>query len=69
MTTSAPAKGMKIRLTSVAPVSVQFLGRTGRVLSVLPNAVMLDIDGHGAALVHRAWGTKRNPGDLAYDVL
>lgn len=69
MTHIEVAKNMRIKLTAVAPVSAQFLGRTGTVVTVLPNAVMLDIEGHGAALVHRAWGTKRNPGDLAFDVL
>jgi len=63
------ARGMKIRLTSVAPVSAQFLGRTAAVVNVLGNSVVLNVDGHGAAIVHRAWGTKRNPGDLAFDVL
>lgn len=62
-------KNMRIRLTSVAPASAAFLGRTATVVNVLPNAVVLNVDGHGGAIVHRAWGTKRNPGDLAFDVL
>lgn len=62
-------KGIRVRLTNVAPVSAQFLGRTGTVANVLPNAVVLVIDGHGGAIVHRGWGTKRNPGNLTFDVL
>ena len=62
-------KGMRVKLTSVAPVSAQFLGRTGTVVNVLPNAIVMNVDGHGGAIIHRAWGTKRNPGDLAFDVL
>lgn len=62
-------KNMRIRLTDVAPVSAQFLGRTATVVNVLGNSVILNVDGHGGAIVHRGWGTKRNPGELAFDVL
>jgi hypothetical protein len=55
---------MKVRITEAAPVNVRFIGRTGTVTNVLPNAVVISVDGHGPAILHRTWGTKRNPGTL-----
>lgn len=54
--TSKPQQGRTIRLTRTAPVSAHFIGRTATVTRVLGNAVMLDVEGHGAALVHLSWG-------------
>lgn len=65
----AITKGMRVRFTSVAPVSEQLNGCVGTIVNVLPNAVVAVIDGHGGAILHRGWGTKRNPGNLAFDVL
>ncbi len=60
--------GIKIVIRDAAPVSAQFIGRTVTVKRVLGNAVSVDFEGKGS-LLHLTWGTKRNPGNLAYDVL
>lgn len=54
----------KVRIDTAAPVSAQFIGRTGVVKSQLGNAVVIDIDDHGPVILHKGWGTKRNPGNL-----
>lgn len=54
----------KVRIDTAAPVSAKFIGCTGTVISRLGNAVVMEIDGHGRAILPMAWGTKRNPGDL-----
>lgn len=64
-----PQVGQKIRITRTAPASAQFVGRTGTVKRVMGNAIMIDIEGHGGALIHLRWGTKVNPGDLGFEVL
>lgn len=66
---NTPQQGQGIRLTRTAPVSAQFIGRTGTVQRVMGNAILIDIDGHGGAFVHLTWGTKRNPGILGFEVL
>lgn len=62
-------RGMQIQLTEVAPVSAKFLGCTATVLNVLPNAVVLNVAGHGAAIVHREWGLKPNGGSLGFKLI
>jgi len=64
-----PQPGQRIRLTELAPVSRQFLGSAATVVRVLGNSVILNVEGHGAAIVHRGWGTKRNPGDLKFEIV
>lgn len=54
----------KVRIDTAAPVSARFIGCTGRVISRLGNAVIMEIDGHGRAILHQGWGTRRNPGNL-----
>lgn len=63
-----PQQGQRIRLTRTAPVSAQFTGSAGTVTRVLGNAVLIEIEGHGAAFVHLAWGTRKNPGNLGFEV-
>jgi hypothetical protein len=67
--TSKPQQNQRIRLTETAPVSAQFIGCVGTVTQVLGNAILIDIEGHGGAFVHLGWGTKKNPGELGFEVL
>jgi hypothetical protein len=62
--TSTPKAGQTIRLTSVAPVSAAHLGEVVTVKAVLPNAIVTD-----GGIFHLRWGTKRNPGDLGFEVV
>lgn len=62
--TNSPRIGQTIRLTNVAPVSAASLGRTVTVKAVLPNAIITD-----CGIFHLGWGTKRNPGDLGFEVV
>jgi hypothetical protein len=66
--TSKPSAGQKIRITRTAPVGAQFVGRTGTVQRVMGNAILIDIDGHGAAFIHLAWG-KGADEKLGFEVL
>lgn len=65
-TTSTPVKGQTITLTRTAPVSAPFIGRTGTVTRVMPNAIFLNVEGHGPAIVHLAWGTKSDRQTLGW---
>ncbi len=67
MTKTNPQVGSRIELVETAPVSAQFVGRTGTVKSVLGNAILIDIEGHGSAFVHLGWGTRKNPGNLRWN--
>lgn len=67
--TPTPTVGQTIRITATAPASAQFVGRVGTVRRVLGNAILIDIEGHGSAFVHLAWGTKRNPGNLGFEIV
>jgi hypothetical protein len=62
--TSTPKVGQTIRLTNVAPVSAAALGTVVTVTRVLPNAIITT-----GGIFHLRWGTKRNPGDLGYEVV
>lgn len=62
--TSTPQIGQTIRLTNVAPVSAAHLGKTVTVKAVLPNAIITD-----GGIFRLGWGTKRNPGDLGYEIV
>lgn len=62
--TSTPQVGQTIRLTAVAPVSAAHLGKVVTVQRVLPNAIITD-----GGIFHLTWGTKRNPGDLGFEVV
>lgn len=62
--TNAPQVGQTIRLTNVAPVSAASIGKIVTVKRVLPNAIVTD-----GGIFHLTWGTKRNPGDLGFEVL
>lgn len=64
MTQKTPAAGQTIRLTNVAPVSIAALGNVVTVKAVLPNAIITD-----GGIFHLGWGTKRNPGDLGFELV
>lgn len=61
---SAPQIGQTIRLTNVAPVSAASIGRTVKVTMVLGNAIVTS-----GGIFHLGWGTKTNPGNLAFDIV
>lgn len=52
---AALTKGDTITLVEPAPVSSKFIGRTGRITGVLPNAFIIVFDDGDSSFIHRTW--------------